>query len=67
MKPDLVIGLDSSTTAKKAIAWDKSGRAVAEGRVALEINNPQPGWYEQDSNAWTNAAAKAIEELMQRD
>ncbi len=66
MKPDLVIGLDSSTTATKAIAWDKSGRAVAEGRVSLHINNPKPGWYEQDSNSWTNAAAKAVKELMQR-
>lgn len=66
MKPDLVIGLDSSTTATKAIAWDKFGRAVAEGRASLQIDNPKPGWYEQDSNAWTTATAKALKKLMQR-
>ena len=33
MKPDLVIGVDSSTTACKAIAFDRKGRAVAEGRA----------------------------------
>lgn len=65
MKPDLVIGLDSSTTATKAIAWDKSGRAVAEGRASIQIDNPRLGWFEQDANAWTNAAAKALKKLMQ--
>jgi xylulokinase len=29
MRGDLVIGIDSSTTATKAIAWDRRGRAVA--------------------------------------
>ena len=33
MRGDLVIGIDSSTTATKAIAWDRRGRAVAEGRA----------------------------------
>jgi sugar (pentulose or hexulose) kinase len=27
MQRDLVIGIDSSTTATKAIAWDRTGRA----------------------------------------
>jgi len=65
MKPDLVIGLDSSTTATKAIAWDKSGRLVAEGRASIEIDNPQVGWFEQDATAWTGAAAKALKKLLQ--
>jgi sugar (pentulose or hexulose) kinase len=65
MKPDLVIGLDSSTTATKAIAWDKSGRAVAEGRASIQIDNPKQGWFEQDTDAWTNATAKAMKKLMQ--
>jgi len=39
---DLVIGIDSSTSATKAIAWDAGGRAVAEGRAAIALDNPQP-------------------------
>ena len=66
MKPDLVIGLDSSTTATKAIAWDKRGRAVAEGRAALAIGNPKPGWYEQEATDWTGAAAKALKQLTKK-
>ncbi len=37
LKRDLVIGLDCSTTASKAVAWDSQGNAVAEGRGPLPI------------------------------
>lgn len=59
MKQDLVIGLDASTTATKAIAWDRRGHLVAEGRAAVSLCNPKPGWYEQEVSDWTGAAAKA--------
>lgn len=64
MTQDLVIGLDSSTTAAKAIAWDAQGRAVAEGRAQLAMSNPQTGWFEQDAAEWWNAAVKAIRDLL---
>ena len=38
-----MIGIDSSTSATKAIAWDRSGHAVAEGRKAIGLANPQAG------------------------
>ena len=53
MRGDLVIGIDSSTTATKAIAWDRRGRAVAEGRAAIPLSNPRPGWFEQEVEDWT--------------
>ena len=42
MRGDLVIGIDSSTTATKAIALDRRGRTVAEGRAAVPLSNPRP-------------------------
>ena len=33
----LVIGIDCSTTACKAIAWDAAGQAVAEGRATYDL------------------------------
>jgi sugar (pentulose or hexulose) kinase len=66
MKQDIVIGLDSSTTATKAIAWDRRGQAVAEGRAAVPLSNPKPGWFEQDVNDWTGAAAKALKQLSRK-
>ncbi|MFO1034459.1 MAG: FGGY family carbohydrate kinase [Hyphomicrobiales bacterium] len=66
MKPDLVIGVDSSTTACKAIAFDRKGRAVAEGRASIAISNPRMGWFEQDVAAWTGAAATALRQLTRK-
>ncbi|CAN5409260.1 FGGY-family carbohydrate kinase [soil metagenome] len=64
MTENLVIGLDSSTTATKAIAWNAQGEAVAEGRAQLVISNPQTGWFEQDAADWWTAAVKAIRNLL---
>ena len=66
MKSDLVIGLDSSTTATKAIAWDRRGHAVAEGRAGVPLGNPKPGWFEQDVSEWTGATVKALRQLAKK-
>jgi sugar (pentulose or hexulose) kinase len=66
MKQDLVIGLDASTTATKAIAWDQSGHAIAEGRANVALSNPKPGWYEQNVEDWTGAAAKALKHVSKK-
>jgi xylulokinase len=63
MSRDLVIGIDSSTSATKAIAWDGEGRAVAEGRVAVAMSNPLPGHFEQDPTEWWNSTAGALRQL----
>ena len=66
MRGDLVIGIDSSTTATKAIAFDARGRIVAEGRAAIPLSNPKPGWFEQEVADWTGAAAKALKQLTKK-
>ena len=63
MPKDIVIGIDSSTTATKAIAWDRSGKAVGEGRMALTLSTPQPGWFEQDAADWWTSTVAALREL----
>jgi sugar (pentulose or hexulose) kinase len=67
MSPNpLVIGIDCSTTACKAIAWDAEGRAVAEGRATYPLLQPAPGWYEQDAEQWWNGVCVALKELLGR-
>jgi xylulokinase len=66
MTPDLVVGIDSSTTATKAIAFDRRGRAVAEGRAAIPLSNPKPGWFEQDAGDWTKAMAASLRQLTRK-
>ncbi|MCP3469084.1 FGGY-family carbohydrate kinase [Bradyrhizobium sp. CCGUVB1N3] len=63
MTKDLVIGIDSSTSATKAIAWDRSGRAVAEGRKTIGLANPQPGYFEQDPDEWWDSTAAALRRI----
>ncbi|MGI9499093.1 MAG: xylulokinase [Geminicoccaceae bacterium] len=63
MNKDLVIGIDSSTTATKAIAWTGDGRLVAEGRCSIELRNPAPLHYEQDAEDWWRALCSALQAL----
>lgn len=64
MSKPLVIGIDSSTTACKAIAWDRNGQAAAEGRASYPLLQPQPNWYEQDAEQWWHGACTAIGQLL---
>lgn len=63
---DLVIGIDASTSATKAVAWDRAGTAVGEGRASLSLQNPRPGWFEQDPDMWWASAATALRRLFER-
>ena len=64
MNRDLVIGIDSSTTATKAIAWDRAGpgrgrRPRADRRCPIR----EPGWFEQDPNDWWRSTAQALKDV----
>jgi xylulokinase len=59
-----VIGIDSSTTATKAVAWDRDGRAVAEGRGEFALALPRPGWHEQDSEDWWRSCVTAVRQAL---
>jgi xylulokinase len=60
-----VIGVDSSTTATKAVVWDREGHAVADGRAEFELVLPRPGWYEQDAEDWWRSTASAVRRALQ--
>jgi sugar (pentulose or hexulose) kinase len=66
MKQDLVIGIDQSTTATKAIAFDRRGRIVAEGRASVPLSNPQMGWFEQEVSDWTGSVATSLKKLTRK-
>jgi len=64
MTETVVIGVDSSTTACKAIAWDKQGRVVAEGRASYPLLRPDPTWFEQDAEDWWSSICTALKDLL---
>ncbi|WP_217548663.1 FGGY-family carbohydrate kinase [Streptomyces sp. GbtcB6] len=61
-----VIGIDSSTTATKAVVFDEAGHAVSEGRRTFPLQRPHPGWHEQNARDWWNSARGALREAVSR-
>jgi xylulokinase len=62
MSGDLVIGVDCSTTACKAVVWDRTGKAVATGRRSYGLDHVRSGWVEQNATDWWQATSQAIAE-----
>jgi xylulokinase len=56
----LVLGIDVSTTATKAILIDPAGAMRGIGTADLRVSMPQPLWSEQDPADWWSAARTAI-------
>ena len=60
---NIVIGVDSSTQSTKAIAWDRKGKVLAEGRCDIPLNNPSLEKFEQNVEDWWNAFCVSCKEL----
>lgn len=63
---DLVIGIDTSTTSTKAIAWDRHGRAVAEGRAAVPMRQIGHAGFEQHVGDWWRSLVQALHDLLRQ-
>src|ERR1700690_2072581 len=60
---DPVVRIDSSTTATKAIAWQRDGTLVAVGRSPIPLSSPGNNLYEQDPEDWWRSACQALREV----
>jgi hypothetical protein len=61
----LVIVVDCSTTAAKAVIYDEAGQAVAQAARTLSTLQPRPAWHEQDAEQWWTATQGAIAEAVE--
>jgi xylulokinase len=61
---DLVIGIDASTTAIKAVAMRRDGTEVAQARATYPLSNPAPGHFEQNAEHWWTALREALAALV---
>jgi len=60
---DLVLAVDCSTTASKAVAFDAAGRALATGRSPIPTTRSAagvPGAHEQHADGWWSATCAAV-------
>ncbi|NNL68534.1 MAG: xylulokinase [Acidimicrobiia bacterium] len=55
-----VLGIDTSTTATKAVLVDGSGKVAAVSAETYGYETPQPLWSEQDPARWLEATGAAV-------
>jgi xylulokinase len=56
----LVLGIDVSTTATKAVLIDEAGVVVGVASAEYTFDTPRPLWSEQDPRLWWDGAISAI-------
>ena len=60
MPQKLVLGIDVSTTATKAVLVDEAGAVAGTGTAEYDFAVPRPLWSEQDPQLWADGAINAI-------
>jgi sugar (pentulose or hexulose) kinase len=63
---DVVVGLDSSTTATKAIAWRRDGSVAGMGRCPIPLFSPGDERHEQNPEDWWSSATTALRQMLQQ-
>lgn len=58
------IGIDSSTTATKAILIDEAGTVLGVASSEYTYETPQPLWSEQDPDLWWRATINSIQQVI---
>ncbi len=58
------LGVDVGTSGVKAILVGLTGDVLASAVTPLELSTPQPGWAEQDPQAWWMASVVAIRRVL---
>ncbi len=62
----LLLGIDVGTSSTKCVLIDDEGREVAAAENGYSFESPQPGWAEQDPQAWWLAAVASIRQVLER-
>ncbi|HEV7655867.1 MAG TPA: gluconokinase [Mycobacteriales bacterium] len=60
----VVIGVDLGTTSTKAVAYDTGGTEVASASAGYPLDEPHPGWAEQDPALILEAVVTSVREVV---
>ena len=60
------LGIDTSTTATKALLIDKTGCVVAVAATEYPFETPRPLWSEQHPDLWWDGAQRSIRAVMHK-
>jgi xylulokinase len=64
MPESCFLGIDVGTSGVKAILVNGAGNVVAAAVTPLLMSTPQPGWAEQDPEAWWQASVASIRTVL---
>jgi xylulokinase len=59
----VLIGLDVGTSGVKGVAVEEDGAVAAVAEESYPLSTPQPGWAEQDPEAWWHASQRVLAQL----
>lgn len=60
----VVLGVDLGTTSTKAVAYDVSGAEVASASAGYPLDEPHPGWAEQDPALILEAVLTSVRDVV---
>ncbi|MEM9367810.1 MAG: xylulokinase [Planctomycetota bacterium] len=58
------IGIDVGTSGTKSLLIDDTGRVLAEADASYPMEQPRPGWTQQDPEHWWQATVKTVRKVM---
>ena len=58
------LGIDLGTSSVKALVVDLDGTVPGTGSAEYPVLRPQPGWAEQDPDAWWEATRTAVQKAV---
>ncbi len=58
------LGIDIGTTGTKTLLIDAEGRVLAEANAGYPLEQPRPGWTQQDPEDWWQATIKTVRGVM---
>lgn len=62
---ELLLGIDIGTSSTKGVLCTPDGAVVAETVIAHGVDQPRPGWYEQDADdVWWGDVVRVCRELL---
>src|SRR5260221_13028073 len=61
-----LLGIDLGTSSVKVVIIDEKARLLAVGSREYPIDVPQPGYAEQDPQAWWKATVQAIRQAVEQ-
>ncbi|MCB0246070.1 MAG: xylulokinase, partial [Anaerolineae bacterium] len=62
--PQLLLGIDVSTTGAKALLIDAAGSVLGVANTPLTLSTPRPLWSEQDPYEWWAGAAASVRQVL---